>query len=66
MSVFQVSIFLIVVVAAFIGIDVYLAVDSRGGNTYSEIITAFSKRHVWFPLVMCFGFGLLAGHWWWT
>ncbi len=49
----------------FIAIDVKLAIDKKDGNTYSEILRAAGRK--WVPLIMmmCFGFGLLAGHWWW-
>lgn len=51
--------------AVFIIIDIILAVNKRKGDTYSEVIRAAGKK--WQPLIMmmCFGFGLLAGHWWW-
>lgn len=65
MSVQTVVIIMTVLPLLFIGIDVYLAVDKKKGNTYSEILRAAGKK--WVPLIMmmCFGFGLLAGHWWW-
>ena len=49
----------------FIGIDIGLAIHKRKGDTYSEVLRAAGKR--WVPLIMlmCFGMGLLAGHWWW-
>jgi len=49
----------------FIAIDIVLAVNKRKGDTYSEVLRAAGRR--WIPLIMimCFGFGLLAGHWWW-
>lgn len=59
----------IVIMVAFvvviIAVDVVLAVRSPGGDTYSEVLRAAGER--WMPLVMlvCFGMGLLAGHWWW-
>ena len=65
MSVWQVTIFMIIVALAFIGIDIWLAVDGLKGNTYSEILRNFDARNAWFSLLLCFGFGLLAGHWWW-
>jgi hypothetical protein len=51
---------------AFIGVDVYLALDKRDGNTYSERLRAWAK--VWPPLrlVIAFVMGMLCGHWWWT
>ncbi len=49
----------------FIAIDIYLAVDKKDGNTYSEILRKAGKK--WMPLIMIinFGWGLLSGHWWW-
>lgn len=48
----------------FIIIDIILALNKRKGDTYSEVLRKAGKR--WIPLIMmfCFGFGLLAGHWW--
>ena len=65
MTVWQASIFLIIAVAAFIGLDIYLATDSIIGNTWSEIIRGADRRHPWFAYVTCFSFGLLVGHWFW-
>jgi hypothetical protein len=49
----------------FIVIDIILAINKRKGDTYSEVMRAIGLK--WLPVVMfvCFGFGLLAGHWWW-
>jgi len=49
----------------FIAIDIVLALNKRKGDTYSEVFRKAGKR--WMPLIMlmCFGMGLLAGHWWW-
>ncbi len=54
--------------AAFLGIvglDVYLALDRRDGNTYSERLRALGR--VWPParLILSFGMGMLAGHLYW-
>lgn len=51
--------------AVFIAVDVALALNRRDGDTYSEVMRRAGRR--WLPLIMivCFGFGLLAGHWWW-
>ena len=45
-------------------LDVYLATDRRRGNTYSELLTRLGK--IWPPirLLLSFGMGLLAAHWW--
>lgn len=58
-------IILITFPVVFIAIDIYLAVDKIGGNTYSEILRKTGRK--WMPLIMIisFGFGLLCGHWWW-
>lgn len=58
----------IVMVAAFlglVGLDVYLALDGRPENTYSERLRVMSKA--WPParLLLSFGMGLLAGHLYW-
>jgi hypothetical protein len=52
-------------VVTFIGIDIYLALDKRDGNTYSERLRAWAK--VWPPLrlLISFWMGMLCGHWWW-
>lgn len=51
--------------AIFIIIDIVLAVNKKKGDTYSEVLREAGKK--WQPLIMlmCFGMGLLAGHWWW-
>jgi hypothetical protein len=51
------------VVAVVIAVDVWLAVDGRPGNTYSEILRRWGDR--WPVLVgaLAFGMGLLLGHW---
>ena len=49
----------------FILIDIVFALNKRKGDTYSEVLRAWGRK--WTPVIMfiCFGFGLLAGHWWW-
>ena len=49
----------------YILIDVYLAKNKRKGDTYSEIISAAAKKFLPLGLLISFGFGLLAGHWFW-
>jgi hypothetical protein len=51
---------------SFIGVDVYLAVDKRDGNTYSERMRAWARAWPPLRLLIAFGFGLLCGHWWWS
>ena len=65
MSTTHVAIFLLIVVPIFIAIDVKLAMDKTPGNTYSEIIQNTGNRHPWFRIAFIFGWGVLAGHWWW-
>jgi hypothetical protein len=66
MSTTATTVIMAVFVVAFIGIDIWLAVDKVSGNTYSERMRAWAK--VWPPLrlMVAFGMGLLCGHWWWT
>lgn len=54
---------MVVTVLAFVGVDVWLALNSTSGDTYSEII-----RQLWWQApVVGFGFvvffGVLSGHW---
>jgi hypothetical protein len=50
---------------SFIGIDVWLALDKRDGNTYSENLRKWGEAWPPLRLLMAFGFGLLCGHWYW-
>lgn len=58
--IFMIAAFLIIV-----GVDVYLAFNKKKGDTFSEILRGAGRK--WMPLIMLvtFGMGLLAGHWWW-
>jgi cytochrome c biogenesis protein CcdA len=60
------TIIMAVFVLAFVGVDLWLAVDKVSGNTYSERLRAWAK--IWPPvrLIVAFGMGLLCGHWWWS
>lgn len=60
------AIIMTVFVIAFIGVDIWLALDKRDGNTYSERLRSWAK--VWPPLrlLIAFGMGMLCGHWWWS
>ena len=49
----------------YILIDIALALNSRDGDTYSEIIRAASKKFLPLSLFISYGFGLLSGHWFW-
>ena len=59
-------VFLTVIPTIFIAINVGLALNNRRGDTYSAVLRKVGER--WLPVIMivCFGFGLLAGHWWWA
>ena len=56
----------LLVFSGVIGIDIALAVNKRQGDTYSEVIRTAARK--WWPLALmiCFGMGLLAGHWFWS
>jgi hypothetical protein len=45
--------------ACIIGLDVWLALDSTKGNTWSEIIRTWSRK----TLLLPWAWGVLAGHW---
>ena len=53
---------MVVLFVGIIGWDVWLALDSRRGNTISERMSKFPMGP---RLLVAMGFGLLAGHWWW-
>lgn len=57
-------IFMALSFVVLVGVDIWLAVTER--ETYSERIRFWGK--VWAPsrLLITFGLGLLAGHWYWT
>lgn len=59
-AILMASIFLIV-----IAVDIWLALDDRKGNTYSERLRSWGKAWPPLRLLIAFGMGLLAGHWWW-
>jgi len=48
-----------------VGLDVWLAVDDRDGNTYSELIRKAGKTWPFTRLVMAVSMGVLLGHWYW-
>jgi len=56
----MIAIFVIIIL-----IDVILAMDKTKGNTYSEILRAAGKKWIALIMMITFGMGLLAGHWWW-
>ena len=49
----------------YILIDIGLAINSREGDTFSEIIRAAGKKFMPLAILISFGFGLLTGHWFW-
>lgn len=49
----------------YIVIDIFLAINKREGDTYSEILRKAGQKFQPLVMMICFGFGLLAGHWWW-
>ncbi len=65
MSPLATAILMGVAFTAIVALDVYLALDRRDENTYSERLRALGK--VWPParLLLTFGMGLLAGHLYW-
>jgi hypothetical protein len=65
MSTEVVTIIIIGLILGIIGFDIYLALDKKSGNTFSAVIRNAGKK--WAPLIMMvtFGMGLLAGHWFW-
>lgn len=48
-----------VVTILILVVDVYLYADKIPGNTWSQIVIAKSKNHIWYPFV----WGILMGHW---
>ena len=61
----HVTIFMITCILFFVLVDVKLNYDKEPDNTYSEIIRNTGNRHPWFRIAFIFGWGVLAGHWWW-
>lgn len=49
-----------------IGIDIWLALDRRVGNTYSERLRAWGRAWPPVRLLVVFSVGLLCGHWFWS
>jgi len=65
MSPLATAILITVLFLAIVGLDIYLALDKRDGNTYSEVTKKFGKVWPPFRLLLSFFFGLLAGHFFW-
>jgi hypothetical protein len=57
--------FLIIMFCLIVAFDVYLDRDAIKGNTYSERMRAWGEYWPPFRMLIAFGFGLVAGHWWW-
>ena len=62
-SPYAIKSFIVVVVMALIGLDVYLATDGKTGNTYSEIIRTWFARWEWLYYSVAFALGVLMSHW---
>ena len=58
--------FMIIAFVAIIGVDIVLAVNRHPGDTFSEILRKVGRECVAFVIIISFGMGLLAGHWWWS
>lgn len=60
-----VAFLMIVAMVILIGLDIWLALDNRDENTYSELTRKLAR--VWRPfrLLLPFTFGLLTGHFFW-
>lgn len=58
-------VFMIVAFLVIIGVDIFLLTRKQDA-TFSERIRAGARK--WQPLIilMCFGMGLLSGHFFWT
>ena len=58
----MVTVWIIVATAALlIGWDIFVAVTPQGGDTISEVLLTFARRHPALP----FAFGVLMGHLFW-
>lgn len=57
------GLFVFVAFFALGGIDIYLALDSSKGNTYSEVIREWSYSMRWLPYAIAAMFGALLSHW---
>lgn len=61
----SVTIWMAAAFVAIVGLDVYLALDDKRGNTYSEIIRKAGKAWPFTRLLMAVSMGVLLGHWYW-
>jgi hypothetical protein len=59
------ALFMLIAFVSLVIIDIWLATDHKIGNTYSERIREWDKRFPVVRMLICFAFGLCAGHWWW-
>lgn len=66
MSNLVVSIIMAIVFVAIVAWDVYLALDGRRANTISARIRDWDRKLGGVKIIISFGMGLLAGHWWWS
>lgn len=50
---------------AYVVIDIFLALNRRKGDTYSEVLRKAGRKFMPLVIAISFLFGLLCGHWWW-
>ena len=58
-------VFMIAAFVVIIGVDVGLAFNRHKGDTFSSILRVAGRECIGLIIAVCFGMGLLAGHWWW-
>lgn len=58
-------IFMVVAAVVIIAVDIGLALNRHKGDTFSSILRAAGRECIPLIIIMSFGMGLLAGHWWW-
>lgn len=56
--------FMAIIFAAVVGVDVWLAVTGR--KTISQVVRGWGRASIPVVIVIAFGFGLLAGHFFWS
>lgn len=63
MTVTVVQLLILIGIPIVLILDVYLAVDKRTGNTYSEILRSWFTYRAWLYYLTAFAIGVLMGHW---
>lgn len=58
-------IFMIASALVIIGVDIMLALNKHKGDTFSSILRQAGRDWIGLVMLMVFGMGLLAGHWFW-